>query len=288
MRLAEARIPGIQRALTFSVHEHNDRHVSERIATEGVWEPFETELIRRVLSAPVAAGSAPERHLFVDCGANLGWYSIVAAALGASVVAFEPQPVNALLLRSNVDRNGLGALVEVHEMALGSEAGSGVLRLSVDNQGDHRVVPDGVVVASSPRAEIDVPIRRLDDVLNGRRPTVMKLDTQGSEVAILRGGRSAWTSPGVVIVLEFWPYGLERCGANADQLLDMLSELVDTTHSCFEILEWRTALRPLSMADLRSMASTGGYSAAMKGFTNIMLVPKERVPAVADLVVSDG
>ena len=269
------------------MHEHNDRHVSERIAGEGIWEPFETELIRRMLTGPVLGDPSDGGHLFVDCGANLGWYSMVAAALGAKVVAFEPQPANAVLLRSNVERNHFGAAVEVHEIALGSDPGGGVLRLSVDNQGDHRVVPDGVVVAGSARDEIHVPIRRLDDVLEGRRPTVIKLDTQGSEVAILRGGADALRSPNVVIVLEFWPYGLERCGANAQQLLEILASLVDRSHACFEILEWRTALRPLAMPDLVAMATSGGYSSEKKGFTNIVLIPTGLVGLLADLIFGD-
>ena len=49
-------------------------HVSERIATEGIWEPLETELVRRLIRSG---------DLVVDCGANIGWYTIVAAALGA-------------------------------------------------------------------------------------------------------------------------------------------------------------------------------------------------------------
>jgi len=86
-------------------------------------------------------------------------------------------------------------------------------------------------------------------------------------------------------VLEFWPYGLERCGASAEELLLLLGEMVDVTHSCFEILEWRRALVRVTMADLATMATTGGYSPAMKGFTNLLLVPCERTDVVAELVV---
>ena len=285
MRTATARVPGIDRVLHFEVHEHDDRHVSERIATEGTWEPFETELILRFLREPPAGVPEAERHLFVDCGANLGWYSVVAATLGAQVVAFEPLPANAALLRSNVARNALNDRVEIHELALGSEAPRGVLRLSADNQGDHRLIPDGIRAEPTSRRELIVEMGTLDSVLAGRRPTVIKIDTQGSEVAILRGGRSSWSEGNPVIVLEFWPYGLERCGASAAELLILLGEMVDVTHSCFEILEWRQALERVTMADLARMATLGGYSPAMKGFTNLVLVPRGKTGVVADLLV---
>ncbi len=282
MRSADARLPGFERELTFFLHEANDRHVSEGIATAGVWEPFETEVIRRFLANPV--DSPPQ--LFVDCGANIGWYSIVAGALGADVVAFEPMPLNAALLRRNVQANGLDANIEVHQIGLGSRAGIGALRLSESNQGDHRLIPSTVQVEPSIRNEVTVDVRTLDDVLFGRLPTVMKLDTQGSEVAILLGARETLRSSSPVIVLEFWPYGLERCGSSAEKLLALLSELIAVSHSCFEIVEWRAGLVALSFSDLLAMATTGGYSAEMKGFTNVVLVPHALVSVVGDLVLT--
>lgn len=273
MRLVPATVPGLDVALEFFVHQENDRHVSERIATEGIWEPFETALICRLLRARIdASGEA----LFVDCGANLGWYSMIAAALGSQVVAFEPMPNNAILLRSNIEHNGFVQLVEAHEIALGESPGTGSLRLSVNNQGDHRLVVEHRVAPESPRLTVDVAVRRLDDVLAGRVPSLLKLDTQGSEVAILRGAPETLATSSLTILLEFWPYGLTRCGATADELLAILEPLIDKTHRCFEILEWKQSLHPLTMAELTEMSRVGGYSAELKGFTNIVLIPLEQ------------
>jgi FkbM family methyltransferase len=277
-RTATVILPGLGSPLLFEVHADSDKHVSERIATEGVWEPFETALIQRL----VGPGA-----LVADCGANIGWYTVVTASLGASVVAFEPMPANAVLLRRNVELNELGDRVEVHQVGLGSRPGRAVLELSVANQGDHRMVAE----PSGRKATVEVEIRTLDDILAGRRPDLIKLDTQGSEVAILTGGRLGWapvdgaTAP--VIVLEFWPYGLQQCGASVDQLVEMLREIVDVTHRCFEILEWRFAVTPLSLDDLDAMAHVGGYSAEMKGFTNLLLVPMHRVAEIAEFIAVD-
>jgi FkbM family methyltransferase len=276
-RLAIVQLSGVAEPLTFEVHADNDKHVSERIATEGVWEPFETSVIQRL----VRPGD-----LVADCGANIGWYSVVAGSLRARVIACEPMPVNAELLRRNVAHNGLGEWVEVHEIALGSVPGRATLELSAANQGDHRMAAQ----PTGRKATVDVAVRTLDDVVGGRRPDLLKLDTQGSEVAILSGGRSAWAPgaglPDPVIVIEFWPYGLEQCGASVDQLLALLEPLIDVTHRCFEVVEWRTALLPLTVDEVRRMAHHGGYSAEMKGFTNLLLVPRDRVADVADLIAS--
>lgn len=274
-RIATAKVAGIAVELSFVVHERDDKHVSERIADEGIWEPFETELICR-LTRP--------GNLFVDCGANIGWYSVVAGTLGATVVAFEPMPANAALARQNITRNDLDDRVTLHEYGLGAETRRATLELSAFNQGDHRVT----AVPGGRKSTVEIGIVRIDDILGDRRPDLLKLDTQGSEVAILTGGRRAWTPrPGAAnptIVLEFWPYGLQQCGASVGELNEMLAELIDVTHRCFEIVEWRAALDPLSLADVRRMATVGGYSAEMKGFTNLLLVPFEHVEAIADLI----
>jgi FkbM family methyltransferase len=263
MRLADVRYVGLDRAVQLGVHDEHDKHISHHLVTHGVWEPFETDLI---------LGALRPGDVFIDCGANIGWYSVMAAVHGAEVLAFEPMPMNAQLLRGNCERNGVANHVTVFECALGDHVGTTALHLSSDNQGDHRVATD---VGSRPT--IDVAVRTLTDAVGPVRPRVIKMDTQGSEVNILRGGRSAWEplvgQPNPYVVLEFWPYGLAQCGATVDELLALLSELVDVTHHCFEIQEWDRSLTPRSIDQLTDMAHRGGYSEAMKGFTNLWLTP---------------
>jgi FkbM family methyltransferase len=270
-RLASVAVPGVSSPLTFAVHATDDKHVSEHIATRGMWEPLETEIIGRFL--------APD-SLFIDCGANLGWFSVIAAARGARVVAFEPFPPNSALLRDNISRNDFGAQIEMHECALGAAPGMARLDLSDDNQGDHRVA-----VGPTRRRSVEVRVVTVDVTLAGRSPAVMKLDTQGSEVAILRGA-TATLATRPMLVLEFWPYGLRRCGASADELLAIVGPLIDTTHACFEIVEFRNGLVPLSLADVVAMTEVGGYTEANRGFTNLAFVPLGLADLVNDLVIA--
>jgi FkbM family methyltransferase len=270
-RLADIRVPGVAKTLTFALHANDDKHVSEHIATRGEWEPLETEVIGRFLHPDA---------LFVDCGANLGWFSIIAAARGARVVAFEPFAPNAALLRNTISRNGFDDRIEMHERALGAAPGLARLDLSDDNQGDHRVA-----VGPTRRRSVEVEVVTVDATLAGREPTVMKLDTQGSEVTILRGSAVA-LSANPMLVLEFWPYGLRRCGASADELLAIVGPMIDTTHACFEIVEFRGGLVPLSLADAIAMTVHGGYTEASRGFTNLAFVPVALVDRVKDLVIT--
>ena len=60
--------------------------------------------------------------LFLDIGANVGTYSVLAASQGATVIAVEAAPDTAELLRENIALNDF-ALVDVVQAAAGSVAG---------------------------------------------------------------------------------------------------------------------------------------------------------------------
>lgn len=278
MRVVSGRTPHHGKVLTFAVHERDDQHVSESIAANGEWEPLETDLVRRIIAA-LPTGVVP---VFVDCGANLGWYSVLAASFGAEVVAFEPMPANADLLRFNLTTNGLPPTWRVFETALGETRGEAELHLSETNQGDHRVHAGNVSDPRKQRRTIRVEVQLLDSVWTDEglpRPHIVKLDTQGSEVAILRGGRRVWASRpdlhDVALVTEFWPYGLTRCGSSAREFLEILSPLIDVTHVCLEVQEWASALVRRSASDLIEIANSPGLSLEVRGFTNLAFIPHD-------------
>ena len=110
---------------------------------------------------------------------------MVAGLLGADVIAAEPMPVNAKLLEFNVKANGLGERVTVARTALGAEAGVAALHLSASNQGDHRLHVGASHDPAKRKTTVVVSLTPLDTLVGHRRPVVIKLDTQGSEVAVL-------------------------------------------------------------------------------------------------------
>jgi FkbM family methyltransferase len=271
VRFVTAQIPRITETLTFAVHDFvDDRVVSEAIATNGIWEPFETEIFRRMLTDGRA-------HHVVDCGANLGWYTVLAAHLGAHVTAFEPMPNNITLLESNVDRNNLRTYVRIVPCAVGSAQR---VEASVDEESGGETLEARTV---------DVPVTTIDETLREQSwplPTLIKIDTQGSETAVVRGGRATWNrTASATFIIEFWPYGLVNCGSSADELLDELATLFATSQ-CYEIVEWRSCLVERSLDDLRQMASNE-LRIEDQRFTNLLIIPHEYVVLIADLVKDD-
>ena len=120
----------------------------------------------------------------IDVGANIGSYSLLAATLvGAtgSVDAFEPAPRTAARLRENLEINDF-SWVMVHEAAVGAEVG--IVRFA-----DALGATSHLAVAGETEPSIDVPMVRLDDLLDGRRYALAKLDIEGAEPPRFRAPR---------------------------------------------------------------------------------------------------
>jgi FkbM family methyltransferase len=63
------------------------------------------------------------RGVFVDVGAYVGFYTVLATKHGWKVVAFEPNPINVILLRYNTALHGVGDRVVVVDKATGDVHG---------------------------------------------------------------------------------------------------------------------------------------------------------------------
>jgi FkbM family methyltransferase len=157
-----------------------------------------------------------------DIGANVGNYTVLAAAIvGARghVYAFEPAPENAARLRARC--TGL-TNVSVFEHAVG-ECGRNVrLYLDAHNDAQHSLGSHNVGTAGG-----CVKVRQvaLDDVEHLGHIDLIKSDAQGAEFRIIEGARRLIERCQPLMILEFWPYGLRRLGAEPESLLEALKRL---------------------------------------------------------------
>jgi FkbM family methyltransferase len=187
--------------------------VTPKLRVARTWEPASTQWVLESIS---------RGGTFVDVGAHAGYFTLLAAwCVGPEgrVYAFEPDPVNCAILRKNVELNGFHNVV-VEQVALAEAPGHRELYLSTRNSGDHRLAPE------EGREAVAVEAVALDDYWRGRGPVdFMKIDTQGSEAAVIAGARRTLSSsPGARILLEFWPFGLARAGAGVAELVRLLEE----------------------------------------------------------------
>jgi len=172
------------------------------------WEESEAELLATLIK-PGAR--------FLDVGANIGYFSLFAArtADGVAIDAVEPHPVLNTLLRANLWANRVQA--RVWDTALGSDRRLLPLESAPMNAGDTRVT--GTVREKS--YSLVVPVAPADELFRGRSFDVVKIDVQGWEPEVVAGmERIVRESPGIVLVVEFWPTGLRDRGLDPHEVLD--------------------------------------------------------------------
>jgi FkbM family methyltransferase len=210
-------INGFSQPLSVFVHDSRDQHVSKTIAETGVWEAYETQLVIERLRAD---------SVFVDVGANIGYYTVIAAAMMGErgrVFSFEPDPQNFYLLQRNLQHNHLTG-VDAVDAALADEDTLGRLYLNQDNFGDHQIYDDG-----TGRQSRSVRLLHGERYLSARVASIdlLKVDTQGAEYHVIKGLLPLLkkSRDQLSIIIEFWPYGLRKAGASGQALVDLLAQL---------------------------------------------------------------
>jgi FkbM family methyltransferase len=166
--------------------------------------------------------------VFVDVGANVGYFSLLAGGLvgtTGSVIAIEPVPRTCATLTENVKLNGFSQVL-MENLALGST--SGRLELHVPPSSIHR----DYLVSSLPVPgweTVSVPCVTLDALSQGwarERIDLMKIDVEGHEPAVLRGGRTLLASGRVrALVMELSGVHLAQSGLTPQAMISELEGL---------------------------------------------------------------
>jgi FkbM family methyltransferase len=185
-RVWNAARPAYERSLRLLFGRRGVRRVvngTERMrldpACRSVPTDYEPEVWRELLS------SVRPGDVVADIGANVGLYAVaLARRVGPTgrVIAYEPDTRNAALLRHNLSLNDVEGVVDVREIALGSEQGE--LPFLSDQQQSR-------FDAAGPSR---VRVVTLDDDVE--RVALLKIDVEGFECAVLHGARSLLADEG--------------------------------------------------------------------------------------------
>ena len=246
--------------LSLFVHDSGDQHVSKGIAEDGVWEAFETQLFLERLK--------PD-SVFVDVGANIGYYTLIAASLigeQGKIFSFEPDPENFYLLQRNLQHNHFSS-VDAVDAALSDEDSIGKLYLNEDNYGDHQVYDDG-----SGRQSRSIRLLNGEHYLGSKVSAIdlLKVDTQGAEYHVIKGLLPLLkrSREHLSMIVEFWPYGLRKAGATGQGLVDLLAQL----QLPFQIIDHiGCELVPCSEQQLREWVDMVDGVPEDEGFMNILI-----------------
>lgn len=168
---------------------------------EGLGKGFRFELNPRWETGLWRGGYEPEAEqvmqkyfkpgaTFYDLGGGLGFYTLAAARLGATVFTFEPDPKSFELIQRHAKLNNLENKINLVPLAVYSRTGTLLMEPSGGNQGHgHGHVQD--VFGTDPSLCIEVGCTTLDDFArNHPTPDLVKIDVEGCEADVFEG--SEW------------------------------------------------------------------------------------------------
>jgi FkbM family methyltransferase len=187
-----------------------------RLLSEGCYEPGVTE----VLLARLAPGD-----VFLDVGANEGWFAVRAAErVGEGrVVAVEPQERLWPVLVRNFLLNGLHNYVLVPQAAGAAEGVADLTLYPSLNTGASSLVPT-VRTRARQRQRVDVlPLERMCQIHGIRRIRLAKIDVEGYELEVLKGAGPLLGRDIEHIILELHPRHLRALGQSPDEVEHLLA-----------------------------------------------------------------
>lgn len=159
-------------------------------------------------------------RVFFDVGANHGLHSLKLLAAGARVVSFEPNPDCHPWFVECCTVNGFRP--EIEAVALGDRLGSVELAVP-DGRSYHGTVVSSVRAGWNQEAVVKtlrVAQITVDDfvTIRGVTPDLVKIDTEGAELAVLRGGRRLLSTGRPLVIFESWGGSPDRA-----EIFDLLT-----------------------------------------------------------------
>jgi len=164
------------------------------------------------LETGVVSALSQKGDVFLDIGANIGWYTLLASTLvgrAGHIHAFEPREPTLGYLRRTIAMNRLQSMVTVHDFGLGDVGGEFLLGWA---HGSRNPGSAHLVGAESPQIEADkIQIKTLD-ALNMPKIDFIRLDVEGAEPRVIAGGRKAIETRCPIILSELYPEQLRVDG----------------------------------------------------------------------------
>lgn len=235
-----------------------DYSLAPCLIMDGYWESWVTKAF--------AMGGDLSGKVVLDIGANHGYYALIAAKLGASlVVAYEPQAKLAECIRRSVFMNGVKDVLMVQECAVGESFGTASICLPT-----HGVSQRGSAFLQSVDSEleetlVELPWSEEEDTDPGllahridtcrveplspellMRADIVKIDAEGFEQKIWRGAPFEKMKSGSVVFLEYtacsyeanFAEEIEKSGFEIGIILPDGSRAPFTAESCQKIPEF--------------------------------------------------
>lgn len=165
-------LPGIR---MYDLIAHDD--ISKAIEALGFHDWSHTKSIAKI-------ADKNKKGLFVDVGANMGYFSLLWASIASSgrVLAYEASPKNIKIFEKNILQNHMEKKITLVPKALGDRNGTIGFYCGPEDQTGY-----GSICLDISDEIMQVPIVRLDEELPDEEIDYLKIDVEGADALVLYG-----------------------------------------------------------------------------------------------------
>ncbi len=192
-----------------------------------LWEGNYEQAVQQAVQTLIG----PSKTLY-DVGGGIGFFSLIAARMGALAICFEPDEANATFVETHAKLNALSSQILLVRKAVFSKTGSIPLHPSRQDRGYGNARVSGIQVdrnalwvtgenvkeeVPSGGCTIEVPTITLDDFVRANPiPNLVKIDVEGAESDVLKGAENLFTKFKPHLICEL------HDSANSDFVQDWL------------------------------------------------------------------
>ena len=207
-------------------------------------------------------GRATNRRIFIDIGANIGRYTVIAANNFnySHILSIEANPVTFKILKKNIFLNGIEGRVTAKQTAAGNREGKVMIQSDSDHLGGANIVNQQTGPATMENQAL-VNITTVDRIflqerLNAKEVDFVKIDVEGMECEVLEGMTSVLLNmtegSGLMVevsnesrVLDFLAkYGFERIESISNDSL-FIKQSKPQNKAVSKASEWMGGLKKL-------------------------------------------
>jgi FkbM family methyltransferase len=212
-----------QNRIQMFLDEQDIRSVPFSILADGFYEPFQSDIL-------IELGKVSNH--FLDIGANMGFYSIALSAENATltVESFEPQPNVFEILTSNINLNEFRSRIHPHNTGVGTskeEITMFIPRFTGTGGASFKNLHND----EGESIQIKVPVDALDDLIKVE-PDLIKIDVEGSELNVLKGGARTIKLSKPTVVVELLRKWMKPFGHTPQMFLNIMLE---QNYRCYAI-----------------------------------------------------
>lgn len=192
----------------FLMHLNTRDFIQHTIFVTGRWDNDVGQVIRSTLRAG---------DVFVDIGANVGYFSLLASQLCSKVVSFEPNPRCLEQFNKNIELNKRSN-IDVRPVGLSEKSGTA----------DFHVTDASNIGAGSLRdgkgETFSIRLDTLDANLQHESIRLIKIDIEGAEVLALKGASSILSRPDAPdVICEISENSLKQLGSSKEEIFSLMS-----------------------------------------------------------------